>query len=165
MKVSIEQKGKIFEGKAQEIVNTQLTAAMYEATSFLEREIKKRTPQGVGGAKGGLMASIKGEVVEKGMPLVKGIVASDSKYGEVIEKGRTAGKTWPPEGALLRWIEVKMGKGGEDARRLEFVIRRKIGQKGFPGVHMFEKAFTEGLPKLQAIFDRYGFAIAERLSE
>ena len=139
LKVSITTKGKIFEGKAPEIMQKALGDVMYEATSFLEREVKKLTPVGVFGASGGLVSTIHGEVEGKGTPLVKGIVASSSVYGEVIEKGRRAGKTWPPEGALLRWIEMKMGVPEEQAKRLEFVIRRKIGRKGFPGAHMFEK--------------------------
>lgn len=165
IKISVTQKGKIFEGKALEIIKEELTGAMYEATQFLEREIKKRTPTGGFGAQGGLLASVHGEVIGKGTPVVKGIVASSSKYGEVIEKGRTAGKSWPPEGALLRWIEVKMGADEKQAKRLEFVIRRKIGKKGFEGAHMFEKGLSENMPKLIEIFNRKGFVIARRLSE
>jgi len=165
LKVSIQTKGKIFEGKGPEIVHEALIGAIYEAIQFLERKVKQRTPIGVYGAKGGLASTIHGEVVGKGEPIVKGIVAHQSAYGDVIEKGRTAGKTWPPEGALLRWIEVKMGISGEQAKRLEFVIRRKIGQKGFPGAHMFEKALDEGWPKLKEIFDRGGFEIARNLNQ
>ena len=162
-KVTIEPKGRIFEGKAPEIMQQSLEDAMYEATSYLEREVKKRTPTGVFGASGGLVSTIHGEVVGKGTPLVRGIVGHQSAYGDVIEKGRRAGKTWPPEGALLRWIEMKMGVPEEQARRLEFVIRRKIGQKGFPGAHMFEKALTQGWPILNKIFDEAGFRIAKNL--
>lgn len=164
LKVSVSQKGKIFEGQAPEIVQKELTSAMYEATQFLERTVKEGTPQGVGGAKGGLMSTVQGEVVGKGMPVVKGIVAHQSKYGDPVEKGRTAGKAMPPEGTLIRWIEVKLGKTEGEAKRLEFVIRRKIGQKGFPGAYMFEKGLDQGWPTVQGIFDRYGFVIARELN-
>jgi len=163
-KVSITTKGKVFEGKAPEIVHKALEDVMYEATSYLEREVKKLTPVGVLGASGGLVSTIYGEVV-KGMPIVKGIVGHQSVYGDVIEKGRRAGKTWPPEGALLRWIEMKMGVPEEQAKRLEFIIRRKIGRKGFPGAAMFENALNKGWPKLRKIFDDAGFEIARKLSE
>ncbi len=165
LKVSISAKGKIFEGKAPEIVRDILEDTMYEATSFLEREVKLRTPIGVYGAKGGLLSTIHGEVISKGESIIKGIVGHQSLYGDVIEKGRTAGKAWPPEGALLRWIEVKLGVAGEQAKRLEFVIRRKIGQKGFPGAHMFEKTLDETWPRLKEIFDRGGFEIARELNQ
>ena len=165
LKISVQTKGKIFEGRAPEIIRQQLIDVMYEATSFLEGEVKKHTPSGVYGAKGGLISTIYGEVIEKGSPMVKGIVGHQSVYGDVIEKGRRAGKTWPPEGVLLRWIEMKMGLDTVQAKRLEFVIRRKIGQKGFPGAQMFEKTLDEGWPKLKEIFDRSGFEITRKLNE
>jgi hypothetical protein len=165
LRATITTKGKVFEGKAPEIIQEAMSAAMTEAVMFLEAEVKKRTPVGVFGAQGGLISTIYGEVTEKGM---KGVIGHQSRYGDVIEKGRTPGKKWPPEGALLRWIEVKMGVGSADlrsARRIEFLIRRKIGQRGFPGAAMFEKAFKEGWPRLKKIFNDAGFRIAKTLNE
>jgi hypothetical protein len=137
---------------------------MYEATAYLEREVRKNTPTGVYGAKGGLLSTVHGEVVGKGTPVIKGIVAHGSAYGDVVEKGRRAGKRWPPEGALLRWIEVKMGIPEAQAKRLEFVIRRKIGKKGFPGAAMFENTLKKSWPKLRKIFDDAGFEITKNLN-
>lgn len=165
LKVSITAKGKIFEGKAPEVMQKRLEDVLYEATQFLEREVKKRTPIGVYGAGGGLVSTIYGEVIGKGTSVMKGIVGTQSPYGEVIEKGRRAGKAWPPEGVLLRWIEKKIGIDASQAKGLEFAIRRKIGKKGFPGVYMFEKAFKENYSKLERMFDRAGFDIARELSE
>lgn len=165
LKVSITQKGKIFEGKAPEVIQKKLEGAMYSAVMLLEREVKLKTPVGVFGAQGGLQSAIHGEVQGKGTPVVKGIVGHQSKYGDVIEKGRRAGKAWPPEGALLRWIEVKFGVSEKVAKRIEFPIRAKIGKKGFPGTHMFEKGLDENWPKVQGIFDKAGFEIARELSE
>lgn len=187
LKCTITQKGAIFEGKAPEIIQKQLEKAMTEAVSFLEREVKLRTPTGVYGA-AGLLGSIHGEVVQKGTPIVKGVVASSSKYGEVVEKGRTAGKAMPPggaaacalkgqrgrgikkgqtyyEGPLIRWIEVKFGVDNKTAAKLEWPIRKKIAVKGFEGAHMFENALTENKEKLEEIFNRAGFDIAQKLSE
>jgi hypothetical protein len=165
MKVVVTAKGKIFEGKGPEVIQENLTSAMYEGTQMLEREVKRRVPVGVFGAQGGLLSNIHGEVEGKGTPIMKGIIAHGSKYGDVIEKGRTAGKKWPPEGVLLRWIEVKLGADEKEAKRLEFVIRRKIGRKGFPGVHMFQNALEQSWPKLESIFDNMGFKITRELSE
>jgi hypothetical protein len=165
LKISVQTKGKIFKPEAAQIMRQALVNVMYEATSFLEGEVKKLTPIGVSGAKGGLVSTIYGEVIDRGSPVVKGVVATQSPYGEVIEKGRRAGKTWPPEGALLRWIEVKMHAPEEQAKRLEFVIRRKIGRKGFPGVHMFERAITRGWPRLRKMFDDAGFRIAKKFND
>jgi hypothetical protein len=165
LKVAVSLKGAIWEGKAPELVQAGITSAMWEATSFLEREVKKRTPKGVGGAQGGLISTVHGEVIEKGIPVVKGIIAHGSAYGDVVDKGRTPGKKWPPEGVLLKWIELKLGVDEVQAKRLEFVIRRKIGKKGFPGAIMFEKTMDETWPRLKDIFDRGGFEITRQLSQ
>jgi hypothetical protein len=65
---------------------------------------------------------------------------------------------------LVRWIQLKFGVDAKTAQRIEFVVRRKIGQKGFPGFHMFEKALTENLGKIDAMADKEGFAIAVELN-
>lgn len=165
LKATVTANGKIFDGRAPEIIRAALMGVMYDATQYLEREIKKETPVGVYGAQGGLLSTVHGEVVQKGEAMVKGIVATQSAYGEVVEKGRRAGKTWPPEGALLRWIELKMGVDAVQAKRLEFVIRRKIGRKGFPGKRMFEKTWESKFPAIQRMFETAGFTIARKINE
>lgn len=162
--IIVTTKGAIFEGKAPSIVNEELTAAMYEATALLEREWKLRAPVGVFGAAGGYLASIHGEVVTKGVPVVRGVVATQSPYGEVIEKGRTPGKPMPPAGSLTRWMEKILGMDEAQATRMEFVLRRKIGAKGVPARHTAAEALKAAEPALQAIFDARGFTIAARLT-
>lgn len=164
LKITITTKGAIFKGKAPEIINRALTSAMYEAAALLKREVKKRTPRGgVFGTKGGLASTIHVKVF-KGSPVVKGVVGHTSVYGDVIEKGRRPGKAWPPEGSLIRWMEVKLGMDRITAKKREFIIRRKIGKKGFPGVFMFERALDENMGKIQTIFENAGFEIARRLN-
>ena len=163
-KVIITAKGSIFEGMTAEIVAKELTSAMFEATTFMEGEVKKRTPQGVFGASGGLTSTIFGEVDGKGEPVVRGEVGHQSKYGDVVEKGRTAGEKMPPEGALLRWIEMKFGVSEEEAEELEFGVRYMIGKWGSKGAHMFEEAYDEEWPTIKKIFDSYGFDIARELN-
>ena len=162
---TITKKGGVFDGKAPAIVREELYAAMYEATMYLERKVKEFTPQGVYGASGGLLSTIHGEVQGMGTPVMKGIVAhGKGDYGDTIELGRRAGKAMPPEGSLIRWIEVKLDMSEASAKQIEFLIRRKIGKKGFPGAHMFEKGLDQGWPTTQKIFDERGFNIARRLN-
>lgn len=163
LKITVTKKGPIFEGKSPEILNEALSGAIYEATQLLEGEVKKNTPAGVFGAQGGLVSAIYGEVVGKGTPVVKGIVGHQSKYGDVIEMGRRPGQKAPPEGTLIRWMEIVLGMDSATAKKKEFVIRRNIGRKGFPGVHMFESALTGNWDNLKKIFDHYGFEIARNL--
>ena len=162
LRATVTTKGKIFEGKAPEIVQDALKGAMYEAVALLKREVKALTPTGVFGVSGGLVSTIHGEVLEMGK---KGIIGHGSPYGDVIEMGRRPGQKWPPEGVLERWIEKKIGASGESVKGIEFLIRRKIGRKGFPGVHMFEKAFKANYGKLVDIFQRAGFKITREINE
>lgn len=169
---TITLKGNLFDGKAPAIVRAQLVAYMYEATAFLEEKVKANLPtdldglsRGVGvyGNAGGLRSTIHGEPTDVNGTTIKGVVAHESIYGDIIEKGREAGKTMPPSGTLLRWMEVKLGMSKKEALSKEFIIRRKIGQKGFPGIHMFERAFNEGFNQLTEMADKYGFQISRAL--
>ncbi|PKN46763.1 MAG: hypothetical protein CVU59_05035 [Deltaproteobacteria bacterium HGW-Deltaproteobacteria-17] len=163
LSVSSTKSGAILDGRGPEITQTGLDRLVTLVTMFLLAETKKRTPQGVYGAQGGLLGSIQEEVKGKGTPVIKGVVMSAQKYAEPIEKGRASGKSWPPEGSLVRWIEVKFGVDNVTAKRLEFVVRRKIGRKGFPGAHMFERAATENTGRIDAMAAAEGFKIAVEL--
>lgn len=162
--INISTKGALLDGKAPQIIQVGLDRFVTSVTKFLLTEVQKRTPQGVFGAQGGLLGSIQADVTGKGTPLVKGVVMSAQKYAEVIEKGRTAGKGMPPKGTLIRWIETKLGLSAEAAQKIEFVIRRKIGARGFEGRHMFEKAVTENLGRIEAMAKAAGLSIATELS-
>jgi len=161
--IDINPSGALLTGQPQAIIQAGLDRLITKITHFLDAEVKRRTPQGVMGAQGGLLGSIQAEVTGKGTPLVRGTVMSAQKYAEVVEKGRSAGKGMPPAGVLLRWLEVKLGLDEATAKRVEFVVRRKIGQRGFEGAHMFEKAVTENEAKLDAMAQAEGFKIAVNL--
>lgn len=165
LRITINTSGALLSGTAPEIVQKGLERAITSATLLLYNEVAKRTPQGVYGAQGGLLGSIQHDVLYKGTPLVKGIVVSAQKYAEVIEKGRTPGKGMPPKGSLVRWLEVKLGLDTASAAKIEYVVRRSIGRKGFPGVHMFEKALNENFSRIQTIFEKQGLTIAKELGE
>jgi hypothetical protein len=162
--IKIDTSGALLNGQAPQIVQKNLDKAIVEATLFLWREVQSRTPQGVSGYQGGLISTIQHVVTGKGTPAIKGVIAPGKPYGDVIEKGRTAGKGMPPEGSLLRWLEVKLGLSEKEAKRIEFVVRRKIKAKGFEGAHMFEQAFKDNLSRVEAIFTRAGFTMAEELN-
>lgn len=166
LKINVIAKANVFRGKGPEIINRNLTSAMYEAVGFLEAVVKGGTPQGVFGTQGGLISTIHGEVEYKGTPAVKGIVATQSEYGEVIEKGRTPGKKPPPKGSLVRWMEVKLGMDPETAKKKEMGLRIAIGRKGFKGAHMFQNSIEgANYDKLEKIFSHYGFEITRELAQ
>lgn len=164
LSININTQGALLDGKAPQIIQAGLDRFVTSATMFLLGEVQKRTPQGVYGAQGGLLGSIQADVTGKGTPIIKGVVMSAQKYAEVIEKGRTAGKGMPPKGLLIGWIEKKLGLSAEAAQKIEFVIRRSIGKKGFEGRHMFEKAVSENLGRLETMAKKAGLTIATELS-
>jgi hypothetical protein len=165
LKATISARGTMFDGRAPEIIRRDLLAVMHEATSFLERGVRDKTPQGVFGMEGGLRASIHGEVLEHGTSAIGIVAHGKGTYGDVVEHGRRPGQKMPPEGTLLRWVEIKTGLTGKPAKSVEFLIRRKIGKEGFEGVHMFERTWDESQGKLQQMFNRAGFNIAFHLTE
>ena len=162
--IKVQTQGALLTGRAPMAIQQGLDRFVTEATMLLLAEVKKRTPQGVFGAQGGLLGSIQADIIGKGTPIVKGIVASAHRYAEVVEKGRSAGKGMPPMGSLVRWIEVKMGLSADQAKKIEFAVRRSIGRKGFKGAHMFEQALIGNLTRLQTMGDAAGIRIAAELN-
>ncbi len=157
--------GPMLTGKAPQVIQRHTDRFIYNATMFLLAEVKKRTPQGVGGAQGGLLASIQPDFEGKGSATTKGIVATKSAHALVVEKGRRPGKGMPPKGSLVRWLQVTLGLDEQVANRVEYVVRRKIAQKGFEGAHMFEKAWTENLPKIQGMAQKAGLEMVVELND
>ena len=156
-------RGVLLKGRPRDKVLDDQLAAMHEAVQFVARGVKERTPQGVMGAQGGLLGSIQPEVRRRSTSVI-GIVGTPIAYGLVVEKGRRPGQGPPPEGVMLRWIEVKLGVSREQALKIEPAIRWKIAKKGTEGVHMFERTMDEDWGGIQQIFDRHGVAISRELS-
>lgn len=156
--------GPLFDGTAPAVAQRRIETFITSATLLVWREVQKHTPQGVYGYQGGLAGSIGHEVTGKGTMLVKGRVFHTKPYGDVIEKGRGPGKGMPPPGTLERWIEVKFGVDAKTAKRLEYVVRRKIGQRGFEGAAMFEKGLDDAWPVMVRMARAAGLEIARDLN-
>ena len=142
LKATVSMKGAIFDGTAPKIIHEKLLSAMYEATQFLERKVKEKTPYRTGH----LRSTIFGEVVKYGTP-VTGLVGHTCKYGDPVEWG--TGIYGPKRMAYT--ITTKTGK--------------KVTRKGMMGSFMFAKTFNNDWAKVTEIFDRMGFDIAAKLSE
>ena len=172
LQVSVSTKGALLSGKAPEVIQTGLDRFVTQVTTFLLVEVQKRTPQGVLGAQGGLLGSIQKDVQGKGTPLIKGIVMSAHLTAAVIEKGRKPGKgiasAVPGDkyvSPLIPWVRAKLGISGKDAERVAYLVGRKIKAEGFEGAHMFEKAVTENIGRIESMAKAAGLTIAMELSE
>lgn len=157
-------KGNFFKGKSQAIINKATKRFMTEFALFMVGEVKKRTPQGVAGNKGGLASTIA-QKVEVATSFVTATVFHQSVYGDVIEFGRGPNKPMPPKGSLIDWLVIKAGFDIDEAEDIEFVIRRAIGQRGWVGYFMFQKAFFENLPLIAVKASQAGFQITKEINK
>lgn len=77
-------------------------------------------------------------------------------YADVVEKGRRPNSRQPPMDAILKWMSIKPIRlrnesGGfiktteSKKRAAAFLIARKIGKLGIPGIHYMDNAFKEEL--------------------
>lgn len=123
---------------------------MGEATQILEHQIGQRTPQGVGGTRTGLAASLFSEVVEQGTRITA-LVGNTKAYAMPVEFGRkTVGPSHaPPYRALLDWVGLRFGIS--DPKRqvsLAIAISKFIGARSTratrqtpSGERMFERGY------------------------
>lgn len=154
-------------------------AGIQKAILLLENAVKTniqqgRAPHGATVATGTLMGSVFSEMRGTAAE-IHGVVAVSppaDRYALVVETGRRPGARMPPAEALILWVRQKLstgigaaatvtgksgkpqrsrGKAGSAERALAFVVARSIGRKGFPGVHMFERAFQEQQQNVQQI--------------
>lgn len=159
--VRIEITGALLK-QGPQIVQKHVEAFVDEATAFLLREVQVRTPQGVSGASG-LLGSIQMDVKGRGQQVVRGVVDTASPYGEIIERGRRPGKMPPKNGSLREWVQLKFGVSGRDLDRAEFLVRRKIAQKGFDGKAMFYRALNDNLSTLEGMAQARGLNLSMEL--
>lgn len=130
-----------------------IRAALAESAALLEKEIRQRTPQGVGGTQSGLRGSMFGEIQESPFA-VWAMVGSSLPYGIVVEFGRTPGKAMPPIAALLPWVKLKFGIADEsEAKGMAFAVARNIAKEGTLGRFMFYQGATAALSRIVAIFE------------
>ena len=83
-------------------------------------------------------------------------------YALYVHEGTRA--HWPPPLALLRWVELVLGKAGQEAVRTEYLIRRKIARFGTKPNPWLRNAVDTIRPSVPGIFERRLEEAAERLA-
>ena len=83
------------------------------------------------------------------------LVGSQLSYAPfAFEYGRKPGKR-PPIDAIVRWLAIKpVDLGGQDIRRVAFLIARSIGRKGVKAPHIFSQTTDKMRPEVEQIFER-----------
>ncbi|MGE0256909.1 MAG: hypothetical protein AB7N54_19970 [Alphaproteobacteria bacterium] len=148
--------------QAPEMVLEELATGVLEATLLLEREVRERTPTGVG-ADAGLRGSISGREPEILADQVIGVVGTALAYALPVELGTRPHR--PPVGPLIDWARAKFGVDRAEAERIGWAVQRKIAARGTEGAAMFRTGFDANRPQVEAIMARAHQRIVERLAE
>ncbi|WP_447978083.1 hypothetical protein [Candidatus Nitrospira bockiana] len=148
-----------------DVIRDGVRAALAEAGPLIEKAVRERTPQGLGGTGSGLRGSLFSELKES-PSLFESITASSLPYAAPVEFGRRPG-AMPPVQALLPWVARFVTlKQGETATGVAFAIAQSIALRGTrlwrrspPGARMFEEGAKAAFPLIERIFkDRLGRA-------
>lgn len=136
MAITITATGPLF-GDTRSVVDREVRAVLMETGQLGARLLTERTPAGVSSAGGGLRGSTFTEL--RGTPGRREQRIGQSKfYAEIVELGRRAGKR-PPVAALMRYVQLKLGKRGVEIERVAFLVARKIGARGYHGAQQFAR--------------------------
>ena len=146
--------------KAPDIVREEMTAAMWESEFLIEREVKEKTPVGVGGG-GGLRGSIAAQSPEISSDIVLGVVGTSMAHAIPVEIGTKP--HFPPIQPLEDWVIHKLGVAEKDAHGVAFLVARKIAARGTLAIGMFHRTFSANQAKVEQIFSGARQRIAERL--
>lgn len=63
-------------------------------------------------------------------------VYNDAQHAPYVDDGRRAGGAPPPIGALVRWVERRLGLGGDHAWAVARTISRRIAARGIVGAQI-----------------------------
>ncbi|MBE0627980.1 MAG: hypothetical protein IH603_00010 [Burkholderia vietnamiensis] len=149
-------------GRAPQIVQAELGAAMAEVDALLERGVKEETPTGAsGGGAGGLKGSIFSEE-RIGPENVIGIVGTPLSYAIPVELGTKP--HFPPIEPLEDWVRAKLGvREDHEVHSAAFLIARAIARRGTLAVGMFHRTFAANEHEVEERFAQARLRIVERL--
>lgn len=142
-----------------------LESRITEACQLLERQVKKRTPQGAGPShyRDSIFSKVElGQKINYGVS-IRGIVSSPFSYGEPLEYGTKP--HMPPRREIIWWVAKKLHLSGVELRRAVTAIRWHIYQHGTEGAHMYEKTFEEDKALIISILNKIPDDIVKRLKK
>jgi hypothetical protein len=160
--IEVIMTGTALVGNPSDIINQALNKAISNSLEQVQNSIAAFTPLGV-------TSRLKSSFYKRILflpSLVEGYLHTKSSYFNATEYGRPKGARMPPKGALLDWLLLK----GRDiyslaqAKRVEFLVRRKIKNNPKGGVFMAKKGAEASLVIVQAIMDSTGRDIEVKLN-
>jgi len=159
-------------GRFPHVVNEEMLRALVDVTTLMEREVKDAMPTASGNTRESIASWVQpiegGQLGVESIPGgLLGVVASAQPHVEYVELGTKPHKVSyqganSGVAALELWAMEKFGISEKEAKRIGYVIARKIRMKGTKGVHMFSKTAERLHPYMETAFARARDRIVER---
>ncbi len=143
--------GLLTDPNIAERFDAEISGTIMETASIGQRLITTFMPRGVtDGLRGSAFTEMRGVPGRR-----QAIVAASAFYTPIVEAGRRPGKR-PPVERLVTWVTRKLSVSPGQARRVAFLVSRKIGARGYRGYHMFERGARQLVPIAQQRFTDLG---------
>jgi|ERR1035437_5554939 hypothetical protein len=120
--------------------------AMLESIERVKELVSSNMREDTGVTKASLQTMLRGTSVD-----LEGVIGSNDFNAKVMEFGRGENQPMPPKWAIYAWLQRH---GGGDINTA-FVVAKRIGIKGIPGVHMFQRAYDIAQVEVPLIWKRY----------
>jgi hypothetical protein len=134
-------------GVTSKLSDAALFARVYDSVSGCLSELKENLipliPFDQGIAQESIYTVINGYTLND----IEGVVGSDADYFPNLEYGRRAGAQMPPSLPIEEWAE----RHGIEPSAV-FVIRRAIGRRGIPALHLMQKALDMSRQHFPTVF-------------
>ncbi len=158
------------------VVNEEMLRAMVDVTALMEREVTDATPTASGHTRQSISSWV--EPIEGGQLGVEqiaggllGVVASAQPHVKYVELGtrpHTFGANSPAPGkgalrpALELWAMEKFAISEKEAKRVAYLVARKIRLRGTKANYMFKESAQRLQPYMDKAFAKARDRIVER---
>ena len=163
-------------GRFPRVVNEEMLRALVDVTEFALKKVTESTPTASGDTRKSLSSWVQpiegGQLgVEQIAGGLLGVVASAQPHVKYVELGtrpHTFGENSPKAGegalrpALEIWAMEKFKISEKEAKRVAYLVARKIRRDGTKGVHMFSKTAERLHPYMEKAFAKARDRIVER---
>ncbi len=109
-----------------------------EAVSILKEQTRKIRPHPPVTSR----RLILGWFVQR-LPRLGIVIGNREDYAGYVEGGRRKGAPMPPVSAIRKWVRLKFGYSGAQARSTAFVIARSISKKGIKPKPIVKRSFPK----------------------
>lgn len=143
--------------QAPDMTNREVLATMTEVTLLMQHEVQDLMPVG---ATGLTRASITADAFSTPTGAI-GVVASSQPAAVYLELGTKP--HMPPVAALVPWVSAVMGLRDEDAKRVAFLVARKISRVGTKAQKPFSRAIEALRGQVDRMFEDCAARVAAQL--